>query len=461
LSFILTENVDFSNPRNKTVVAATDPTSGAPTSYAIKAYGTVVSGLFGQETVTVGDFEKFKRVKLNTKNIVEIISVIDSNGNEFFEVDYLAQDYVYEEVANNNFKNDNVPSILKPKLVQRKFVVQNERRATYLQFGSGQLIDESVYSEPIEVAASVFGKSYTTSKTFDPTRIHKNSSFGISPSNTTLTITFRTTNKDNSNVVVGGVNGVGRTLMDFKDRQNLSSPLVTSVINSLEVYNEEPIKGTEPIPSSSELKEQVLSSFPTQERAVTKKDYENLVYRMPRKFGAVRRVSVQKDPSSQKRNLNAYVISTDSFGKLTTTNSTIKNNLKTWLNEYRMINDTIDILDTFIINFGVEFTIRAKLNYNKYDVLQRCINKLREHFSTLNSIGEKIEISSVFTTLNTIDGVLDTTSVRIVNKSGGVYSTTVYNMEQNTDPTGSYVICPKNCIFELKYPDLDIKGKLR
>jgi hypothetical protein len=461
LSFILTENVDFSDPRNKTVVAATDQTTGAPSSFAIKAYGTVVSGLFGQEKITVGAFEKFKRIKLNSKNIVEIISVIDSNGNEYFEVDYLAQDYVYEEAGNNNFKNDNVPSILRPKLVQRKFITQNERRSTFLQFGSGQLIDEAVFSQPVEVAANVFGKSYTTSKTFDPTRIHKNSSFGIVPSNTTLTVTFRTTNRNNENVVVGGLNSVSRVLMEFKDRQNLSNSIVATVQNSVEVYNEEPIKGNEPIPTSSELKEQVLSSFPTQERAVTRKDYENLVYRMPRKFGAVRKVSVQRDPSSQKRNLNMYVISTDSFGKLISTNDTIKKNLKTWLNEYRMINDTIDILDTKILNFGVDFTIRVKLDYNKFDVLQKCVEALKQHFSEMYSIGERLEISSVFTKLNTIEGVLDTTSVRIVNKTGGIYSNIAFDMENNTDPTGSYVLCPKNCIFELKYPDLDVKGKIR
>jgi hypothetical protein len=126
-----------------------------------------------------------------------------------------------------------------------------------------------------------------------------------------------------------------------------------------------------------------------------------------------------------------------------------------------MINDTIDILDTKILNFGVDFTIRVKLDYNKFDVLQKCVEALKQHFSEMYSIGERLEISSVFTKLNTIEGVLDTTSVRIVNKTGGIYSNIAFDMENNTDPTGSYVLCPKNCIFELKYPDLDVKGKIR
>lgn len=461
LSFILLENVDFSDPKNKVVVASTDSTTGAPTSYAIKTYGSVVSGQFGQEKVNVSDYQKFKRVRLNTKNIVEIISVVDSEGNEYYEVEYLAQDYVYEEVSNNNFQNDNVPSILKPKLVQRKFVVQNERRTTYLQFGSGQQVDESVYAEPIEVAASVFGKSYTTSNTFDPTRIHKNSSFGIVPSNTTLTVTFRTTNRDSGNVAVGGLKSVSSVLMDFKDRQNLANSLVQDVIDSLEVYNEEPISGFEPIPSSAELKLQIQDSFSTQERAVSRKDYENLAYRMPKKYGSIRKASVYRDPSSQKRNLNMYVISTDSNGKLVATNSTIKNNLKTWLNEHRMINDTIDILDTYIINFGVEFTIRTKLNYNKYDVLDKCLSSIRDLFKEQLSIGERMYISDVYTRLNLVDGVLDTVSIKILNKTGGVYSSLSFDMDKATDPTGNYIICPNNAIFELKYPELDIKGKLR
>ena len=157
LNFVLTKNVDFNSPDNPIVVARTNTSTGAPTYYAIKAYGEVVSGYFSRETVTVGAYERFKKVTLTNPNISEIISVIDSEGNEYFEVDYLAQDMIFKEIPNTNFKNDNVPSVLKPFLVSRKFVVERGRNNTTLQFGSGKPGESDVVADPAAVAMEVFG----------------------------------------------------------------------------------------------------------------------------------------------------------------------------------------------------------------------------------------------------------------------------------------------------------------
>tara|TARA_B100000085_G_scaffold131650_1_gene119925 strand:+ start:17200 stop:18996 length:1797 start_codon:yes stop_codon:yes gene_type:complete len=459
-SYILTANVDFADPRNTTVVARTDPTTGAPTWYVIKAYGNVVSGQFGQESIKVGDYERFLKVTMNATNVVEIISVFDSDGNQYYEVDYLAQDTIFLPIANPTAATDNVTSILKPFLISRKFVTEFTRNQVSLQFGSGKINQSEVVANPQSVAVDVFGKSYVNTSTFDPTRLSQNESFGIVPSNTTLTVVYRSIHSLSSNVAVGSVNSVINSIIEFNDEQDLDVTKTSQVRQQLEVENEEPIVGNVSMPSTNEVKQRIFDTFPTQNRAVTQADYENVAYRMPPKFGAIKRVSVQKDADSQKRNLNMYVISEDSSGKLVKSNSTIKNNLKTWINQYRMINDTIDILDPYILNFSVEFVVRPQRASDKFEVLDRCTEALKKHFSKTYFIGESLYISDVYKALKDVVGVLDVSRVRVYSKSGSRYSDASININENISGDGSMLMVPKNAILEMKYPDADIVGKI-
>jgi|TARA_B100000282_G_scaffold51837_1_gene33087 hypothetical protein len=461
LSFILTENIDFASTKNVFVVARNDSVTGAPTFYAVKAYGNVVSGQFGQERITVGAFEKFKRVTLNADNVSEIISVYDSEGNQYYEVDFLAQDVIFKEISNPNFKNDNVPSIIKPYLVSRKFITQTNRNQITLQFGSGRLNENNVVENPQNVAVNTYGKTYVTNMTFDPSRLSENESFGIVPTNTELIITYRSNNPINSNVAAGQINSVTFSNFEFIDQQTLNSPTLQTIRSSLEVSNEEPISGDVSIPTSDEIKQRIYDTFPTQNRAVTQADYENLAYRMPVKFGSVKRVSVQRDADSQKRNLNFYVISEGTDGKLLKSNSVIKNNLKTWLNQYRMINDTVDILDPFILNYGIEFIVRPQQASDKFSVLDSCLEALKENYDRTHFIGESLYISDIYKVLKDVPGVLDVLNVKIFIKSGGSYSNASIDIDSNTSGDGSQLIVPNNAILELKFPQLDIVGKLR
>lgn len=461
LNFVLTENVDFANPKFPVVVARVDATTGAPTHFAIKAYGNVVSGFYSQEQINAGAYERFKRIRLSVANISEIISVHDSDGNEYYEVDYLAQDMVYKELANSNYKHDNVPSILKPYLVSRKFIVERDRFNTYLQFGSGKSGQTDVVADPQSVALDIYGKTYVTSTTFDPTRLSQNESLGIVPSNTTLTVVYRTTNPKSSNVAAGQLNRVSNASLEFKDASLLNAGTIAEMKASVEVSNEVPIVGNVSSPNTAEIKQRIFDTFPTQNRAVTKADYENLTYRLPAKFGSIKRCCVQQDPDSQKRNLNLYVLSEDSFGKFTQTNATIKNNLKIWLNQHRMINDTIDILDPFIINLGIDFVIKTQVGSEKYDVLNEAIKKIGSLYSTNFYIGEHLYISDIYSELKKVDGVLDVVKVKIVNRTGIGYSSAIIDVNKNLSPDGSYLVVPKNAVIEFKYPEVDIKGKVR
>ena len=460
-SYVLTENVDFADPKNPVVVAQVNTDTGAPTYYAIKAYGNVVSGFFGQEEIIIGSYERFKRVKLDARNVSEIISVFDSEGNEYYEVGYLAQDMVFKEISNKNFRNDNVPSVLKPYLVSRKFTVERDRFNTYLQFSSGKSGESNVIADPQSVALNVFGKSYVTDTTFDPTRLSKNESFGIAPYNTTLTIVYRGINPLESNLGAGALNAIADARLEFQDRTTLTTSKVNTIVGSIEVNNETPIVGDVSTPTSTELKRRVYDTFPTQDRAVTQEDYENVAYRMPAKFGSIKRCSVQKDPDSMKRNLNMYVLSEDRFGKLTSTNITIKNNLKTWLNHYRMINDTIDILDPYIVNIGIEFQARPAVGADRYVALQQAIDALKDLYSTSFYIGEPLYVTDIYAKLREVNGLLDVTKVKLTNKTGGKYASTTFNINANMSPDGTYLIAPRNCIFEMKFPETDIKGTIK
>tara|TARA_Y100000310_G_scaffold114690_1_gene113213 strand:- start:993 stop:2789 length:1797 start_codon:yes stop_codon:yes gene_type:complete len=460
LSFILTQNVDFADSKNPVVVASVDTGTGAPTYYAIKAYGNVVSGQFSQEKIKVGAYQQFLKLRLASNNIAEIFSIVDSEGNEYYEVDYLAQDMVLKQIANTNYQNDNVPSILKPLLVSRKFVVEKDIGNTFLQFGSGKAGETNVVANPQSVAVNAFGKDYVTDVTFDPTRLTKNQNLGIVPSNTTLTIQYRVTNVGNSNVTVGAVNSVAEARMNFADASSLTTSTMQTVIDSLEVSNDEPIIGDGTLPSATEIKRRIFDTFPTQNRAVTQADYENIVYRMPLEFGSIRRCSVQKDPNAQKRNLNLYVVSEDSAGKLIKTNDAIKNNVKTWLNQYRMLNDTIDILDPYILNFGINFTIKAATGVDKFTLLNSAINALATKYTTAFYIGEPFYISDIYSELKGVQGLLDVLAVRVFSKTGASYSEANIDINANLSPDGSYVVVPANALVEIKFPSTDITGKV-
>jgi hypothetical protein len=260
---------------------------------------------------------------------------------------------------------------------------------------------------------------------------------------------------------LGQLGKVVLPLIDFPDRDVLTTAKIASVASSVEVNNEEPIVGNVENATAAEIKRRVYDTFPTQNRAVTQADYENVAYRMPAKFGSIKRCSVQRDPSSQKRNLNMYVLSTDVFGKLLVTNDTIKQNLKTWVNNFRMMNDTVDIIDPYIINLGINFSIRVKVGADKYAVLSQAMTQLSKQYSEHFYIGEQLSITDIYEELKKADGVLDVVKVQITNKTGINYSSVTLDINKNLSPDGTYVMVPKNAIIEIKYPATDIVGKIK
>tara|TARA_R100001163_G_C5061186_1_gene198107 strand:- start:197 stop:1999 length:1803 start_codon:yes stop_codon:yes gene_type:complete len=462
LSYMLTENIDFSDPKNKVVIAEVDTDTGAPSLYAIKTYGTVVSGRFSQERFNIGPYEKFKSVRLENPNVSEITSVFDSKGNEYFEVPYLSQDVIYREIANSNYKNDNVPSVLKPFAVPRRFTTLFDRSSVRLQFGTGNedLISEDKVPEPQKIALDLFGKNYVTSTSFDPANLVSSDYMGIVPSDTVLTVSYRTTNPTNSNATVGSINSVVAPILEFENRTSLDNTKVNNIIKSIEVYNEDPIVGDVSLPTSNEIKRRVIDNFATQNRAVTRLDYEALAQKMPIKFGSIKRVTALRDPDSRKRNINLYVLSENTNSKLVAANDTIKLNLKTWLNNYKMINDTVDILDAKIVNIGINFSMKVSKDADKYTIMSRALQTLKDKYIQSNYIGEPFYVSDIYTTLNKLKGVVDVVTVQIIRKLGANYSPHTFNIEHNLSADGRFIEVPKNVALEIKFPDEDIKGNI-
>jgi len=467
IRYMLNEEANFGHPSNEIVVADVDSITGSPTTYAVKTFGQIISGEIAQRTVTVGTFQRFRKVFIPDTDIAEIVSVYDSEGHQYFEVENLSQNVVFVEVQNQGSNNDTVKNIIKPIIVPRRYTVTHEVGVTIIQFGYGseENLKTNMITDPSDIAFDIHGRNYISDTSFDPSRLTKTDKFGIVPVNTTLTIGYRRN-------ALGRVNTGAETITNVNDHTfvfpsleqgtALNSNSIRSVISSLEVINHEPVLGGVSLPSSDELKIRIFGNFATQNRAVTHQDYESLIYTMPSQFGAIKRVRAVQDLDSFKRNLNMYVVSEDTNGNLIKTNSTIKRNLKVWINKYKMLNDTIDILDAHILNIGIDFTAVSLRNANKFDVLTIAKEYLRSYvLSRVYEIGERFYISDIYQVLRGVPGLLDVVDVTITQRTGVNYSNLPLDIEDRIDPDGRYVDVPKNVIVEVKFPDNDVRGTIR
>jgi len=463
-TYILNEDVDFSDPNNEVRVSEVDNSTGTPTKYAVKAYGEVASGDIIQETHVIGDYEDFRKITLVNKDVSEILSVVDSEGNEYYETDFLSQNLLYKAVLNSDSDTSQNTSILKPFIAVRRFTSERSGRNTVLQFGKSSNIDlpSDDIADPSNVVIDKHGKDYISDTTFDPNKIFSNDKFGIAPSNTSLRIKMRVNKTTNTNCRTGQLNKVRRARFEFNDLTLASNAAVrNNVTNSLEVDNEEPIVGDVSLPNSDELKIRIQDSFSAQNRAVTENDYKSLIYQMPSKFGSVKRVRIIQDKNSFKRNINLYVVSEDRSGNLVATNSSVKKNMKTWIQGYKMLNDTIDILDAKIVNLGIEFEAISDLESNKFELLTNAKAALSDYFSNKADIGEAFFVTDIYSELKKVEGLLDVSKVKVFQKVGGNYSDIRFNINDSMSADGRYIEMPKNVIYEIKFPSLDIKGVIK
>lgn len=458
-TFTLLHDVDFGGDNVETVVARVDQVTGEPTSFALRQYGRAISGEVSTEQYQIENFEQFRKLYLGLDRISEVIRVVDTEGNEYFEVDNLSQDIIFKRVANKGPDKNQVNNILKAVPAPYRFSIERDEQGVYLQFGNGKQNENLEYIDPSKISLDYFSKEYITNRTLDPSDFLGSDSLGLAPSNTTLSVTFRINNLDNVNASVGSISEVSRPILEFDNREQLSNSDVNFVSNSVEVSNDEKITGDISVENSDELRVRAKNHFATQKRAVTATDYQSFCYAMPSDFGAIKRANVVRDTSTIKNNINIYIVSEDSFGDLARATSTLKRNLKSWLNQYKMINDSVDILDATVVNFGIDFNIVVDDRYDKHDVLENALDELRLIMQDrVYDIGEPIRLSEIYKTLNDVDGVEDTVDVRIVKKSGTQYQNSGFNFEKNLSFDGRSIRGYDNIIFEVKSPEVDIRG---
>ena len=458
--YTLLEDVDFSSPATDVVIA--ESSAGKATSYAYKAYGDVASGEIVTEIVEIGAYEKYMKIELGTENLSEVVSVVDSQGHEYFEVNYLSQNTVFKEVRNTISSTvEHAPYILRELAVPRRFTVEHTiDDKTFLQFGFGSESNLKLdkFPEPSSVTLKRHAKTYYSDDSFDPEILMTTDKLGIVPPTGDMVVAVRRNTTETVNAAANSVNTISNPKFLFRVA-TITGETRASIIDSLEATNEEPIIGETKALTPEELRIRALDAFASQNRAVTKQDYLSLIYRMPANFGAVKRANIVQDEDSQfRRNMNLYVISEDSDNKLIETPSTVKDNLKTWLNKHRMINDTIDILDGRIANISIEFEVLGALDKSQPEVLSKCINALTTEFATHFHFGRAFYISEIYRVLNDLAEVVDAKTVTIKTKLGTNYAGTDFDAEENVSSDGRFIAVPADVVLEIKHPNVDIIG---
>lgn len=465
-SFILQNSVDFtfSSSYDPTEVSiATVDEDNNPSEYLLKKKVSAISGLINTVEETFTTAEKFKTLTIDDENIIKVLDITDSDGNAWYEVPFLGQDTIFDEKANNNTDNGLVPSLLQIKRVPRRFVTRfTSQGKMQIQFGAGVSVatDEEFLPDPTNI--QTYGDKQhieQIDRAFDPSNFLFTRTYGIAPSNTTLTIRYLTGGGVEANAPANSVTEADVVTTTVTD----STYLTTLAFN-----NEKPAAGGKDGDTVEELRQNSLKAFSEQKRAVTTADYTVRALSLPPQFGSIAKAYVTKEFSQNRTSmletnplaLSMYVLAYDNNGKLITAPASLKNNLKTYLTEYMMITDAIDIKDAFVVNIGVKFEVLTLPNYASRDVLLNCTNRLKEYFATTRrNINQPINISNVFTALDQVKGVQTVKSVRINNKAGGNYSQFAYDTE---GATKGGVVYPSYdpCIFEVKYPDIDIEGRV-
>ena len=464
-NFLLNEDVDVAHENNEMVVARVNDDTGLPTWFAVKTHGQIISGDLFRTSISVGEFKRFRRIELAANNIAEVLEVVDSQGHTYHEVDYLSQNVVYKPVKNPNYSgaDGETQHLLKPFIVPRRFVMEQDGNRTYIQFGYGSdsELSENKVADPASVVLNQWAKSHITDESFDPSKLMETDKFGVTPANTTLTVTYRVNSAGNVNAAVDTITEVLDPLMKFKNVESLSSETLAYISQNVECTNEEPIIGDIPIANSTEIRRRAKDVFAAQNRAVTKQDYVSTTYSMPPKFGAIKRCNIMRDHDALKRNLNLYVVSEDSGGLLVRTNDSIKQNLKVWLAKNKMINDTIDILDARILNFAIDFSVIGDVNKNRYEILNAATRALRKYYVQIPDVSEPFYISDVYSILNDVDGVVDVLEVEVKQLYGGDYSDLAFDVDGRTSTDGRLIHIPEDMIWEIKYPSSDIRGVVK
>ncbi len=476
VSFLTQNTVDFSTSSSvdpTTVSVFSVDGSNNPTYFLLQKSTPAISAQINTTTFSYGNPTPYPTNILSAANIIKILDVTDSDNNEWYEVDYLAQDAIYDSIKNTNINDPNrsqysdAPYLLKLRKVQRRFATRFlDSGSLQIQFGAGTAgdTDENLIPNLDNVGLGLPSQQTKLTTAFDPTNFVFTNTYGIAPSNTTLTVRYLAGGGVAANVPAGAITSLQTTPTFTKS--GLVPALANEVFSSVVITNPTPATGGGSGDTIEELRNNSISTFSTQLRTVTKDDYLIRALSLPPMYGTIAQAYVQptqvQDLSIGEipSVLDLYVLGYDVNGKLAYSSDTVKNNLITYLSQYRMIGDTVRIKDGYIINIGVEFDIVILPDYVANEVLTECINQIQTTFDISKwQINQPIILRDLYTALDQVEGVQTVKTVNIVNKSQGNYSEFAYDI---AGATINNVVYPSldPSIFELKYPNEDIKGRV-
>ena len=467
------------NPTDVTIYQVND-NDATPEYYLLKKSVKAIAGSLNTETFTFTDAKRFDKVLINSDQCIEVVSIKDSDNNSWTEVPFLAQDTIYESVS-NTVQNDptlsaytDVPFLLKLKKTARRFVTRfRADKKLEIQFGPGitDNSDEDIIPNPDNVGSSLIGLQTQFEHPIDPSNFMYTKSYGLAPSNTTLTVVYTTGGGVQSNVAAYTLKEL--TAIEFQiDSQGLDDVLLKRIKGSVACTNPTPATGGKSEEPLEEIRQNAMSTFAAQQRNVTAQDYIIRAYSMPPKFGAIAKAYVIQDQQLNPDNgqemvpnplaINLYTLGYNGSGNYVNLNPAVKENLRTYLGQFRMLTDAVNIKNAYIINIGIAFEIVTLPEYNSNEVLVNCIAKLKSLFDTkLWQINQPIVLSKLYTELDKVKGVQSVTSVKIINlyDSEMGYSGNVYDIAAATKAGVVYPSLDPS-IFEIKYPNNDIIGKV-
>lgn len=524
--FRTTELLDFSVEDEREITIYRKDANNEPTFYLVKKYVNAISAELKTIDVTFGSAQEFSKIDLAETNIIQIYDVRDSSGNKWYEVPYLAQEMVFVDypISNQTDKNlvqfkDSVANVLKLVKTSRRFVTKvNANNTTTIVFGGGNSTssDETLIPNFKNVGLGLNSSIDNLGASFDPANFLKTRSYGQAPANTTITVSYLVGGGISANTPKGELNRITNVSFD-EDTISLSGDELAAykvAKGSIAVENETAANGARGAETIDEIRENALATFGSQNRAVTRKDYQVRALSLPAKYGGIAKAYCAPDgeldnnsPSSilanpdtlseftdivtslqgkseteikdavnkflvgkknntnEKNNpfaINLYILGYDYNKNLVQvgTNQALKENLKTYLNEYRLLTDGVNLLDGFIINIGVDFEIRTYSGYNKREVLVRCIDEITNYFNIDNwTFNMAINLSELELLIAGIEGVQSVPKCEIVNKCLGQYSNNSYNIAEATKGKMVYPSLDPS-IFEVKFPAKDIKGRV-
>ena len=459
-------NFAFSSSFDPTEVTVFSTAGSAISYFLLKKQVKAISAEIKTVTYQIPSFERFRTITIADTNILGVLDITGSNGETWTEVPYLAQDTVFTETTNMSSDSNLAPYVLSLQKVPRRFITRfTSTGELQIQFGAGQENTDDSVITPDPTNVGLGDQTIGVSKidtAYDPSNFMYTGAYGVAPVGS-LHIRYLAGGGVTANVPAGTITTIV---------SKTSTATTSGDENNLTVNNPEPATGGKDGDTTDELRQNSLKAFSEQLRTVTKEDYTVRALSMPPRFGTIAKVFVTQDQltsaqsitdvilDSNPLSLSMYVLAYNNDGTLTQATPTLKQNLETYLSQYKMVTDAVNIKDAFIVNIGIKYDIILSPSATGRDVLVKCTEALQDYFKlSKRSINQSINISKLYTVLDKVKGVQTVQKIEIVNKVGSNYSQYAYDIKGATQ---NNIVYPSYdpCIFEVKFPDVDIEGRI-